>query len=865
MTESSELWRQAKDIVADALDLAPAQLEAWIAQRCGENAALLQEVRSLLAFARDTAAFIDAPARLDVDAIHAASGSADAWAGQTLGAWRLGREIGRGGMGVVYLAQRADGAYQQSAAVKLLRASTLDARSVARMQRERQTLAQLTHPNIARLLDGGSAADGTPYLVLEFVEGLPINQFCEQKALPATSCIALMLDVCAAVQSAHQRLVIHRDIKPTNVLVTQDGVPKLLDFGVARLLESHDGAGADHDHTHGALLFTPRFASPEQVRGLPVSVATDVYGLGLLLYELLAGDSPYQRLSSKSATDVATSAAAAMQAVMNDALRNPAEVARTHRPQNATLLTGDLGTILLKACAKDANQRYATVEALSEDLRRFLQQRPITARAPTWTYVATQFVRRHRWGVALGALAVVAVVAGFAGTVVQKNRAEAEQAKAEARYQQVRNLASRMLTDYNDAIAKLPGSTELRQRMTSDAVKHLDELAREVPNDPSLALQMAEAYRKLGTVSYSENRASLGQGKLLDESLKKSEALLAEASGHQAAGADRELQLQWGETHRALARRARTQGDYDKAQQLWEEVVARFEALTKDAPREEQYRFQTLDSYYSLAALANVYQRRSAQAYLEGARRGLEGWQALSPAAEEKDYMALRALRADYQQAQFERKLPEAIAFISQEVLLHEKRVRASPENAAWIREFAMALKTKAGMQMVGGKFADALGAQEQALALMQPLMKADADDVQAKTEVLWLLRDRGISLANLERRQEAMGEFDKAFALCAPMTDTDQTTLMVVRLCVNAAWWTTRSRLRFDRAEEAKISAQRILSIRDKFPKLFESKLEQLWLKNAEEALAGLPLSAPNTDAPITRPTAPAASAPGR
>lgn len=623
MNEKNALWRKAKEIVADALELAPAQRDALLAQRCGDDQALLREVQSLLSHARDDTSIIDTSAKLVSETLSSESAAESAWIGQTLGAWRLEREIGHGGMGIVYLAQRADGAYRQSAAVKLLRGSASDARSVARMQRERQTLAQLTHPHIARLLDGGSAADGTPYLVMEYVEGQAIDQYCQQHDLAPAAIIALMVSVCGAVQSAHQRLVIHRDLKPTNVLVTQDGVAKLLDFGVARLLEPQ--GGGDIEQTHGALLFTPRYASPEQVRGLPVSVATDVYGLGLLLYELLAGESPYERLSSKS-TNAAMGIAAAMQAVMSDALRKPSQVARLHRPANAELLLGDLDTILLKACAKDANERYPTVAALSADLTRYLQNCPITARAPTWAYVAGKFARRHALGVGLGTLAVAAVMAGFAGTVLQKNRAEAEHVKAEARYQQVRDLASRMVTDYNEAIAKLPGGTELRRRMTGDAIRYLDELARGVPEDPSLALQTAQAYRTLGGAGFSETAANLGQGKLSDESLRKSAALLAGVAAQQDAKVvNRELELEWSETHRAMARRHRAQGEYDKAQQFWEEVIARFEALSKAAPREQQYRFQTLDSYFSLAGLAIAYQRRSGQDYIASARQQMAG------------------------------------------------------------------------------------------------------------------------------------------------------------------------------------------------------------------------------------------------
>lgn len=489
-------WQRAKAIIADALDIAPEARADWLLVALVDVPHLRETVESLLAEATGESdgdsgsdAFLSRP----VSATFALTPSLPS-PGTLIGAWRVVREIGRGGMGVIFLAERADGAYQQKVALKLLRST--QNRDAARMARERQTLASVQHPNIARLIDGGDTPEGIPYLVLEYVEGETIDAWCESQALSVTARVALVEKVAAAVQSAHQQLVVHRDIKPSNVVVGIDGEPKLLDFGIARLLESRDAGVTTQD---GGLLFTPRYASPEQVNGLPVTVATDVYGLGALLYMLLANAGPYPRLTSTDATNVA----AVMRIVAEDPLAPASEMAAQSRPAFAEELKGDLDLILAKACARDVAMRYATVAALAADLSRWRAGNPISARAPTLAYTARKFVGRHKAGTVLACIALVAIGVGALGTWVQKREAERQYAKS-------RQIINTFIFKYYDALAPLSQTLSIRKDLVNDGLKYLDEL-KVADNDFSGQLERGVGYLKLGNSLFNgRNLAHLG-------------------------------------------------------------------------------------------------------------------------------------------------------------------------------------------------------------------------------------------------------------------------------------------------------------------------------------------------------------------
>ncbi|HMS01867.1 MAG TPA: serine/threonine-protein kinase, partial [Gemmatimonadaceae bacterium] len=380
-------WHRIEALFHGALAQPEAAREAWLdAQE--EDAALRAEVQRLLA----ADAQLEQAPLLDA-AVQAAA--RDLVASETprpldtrLGPWRLLHELGRGGMGVVWLAERADGAYDARVAIKQLRSTLASDDLMRRFRTERQILADLDHPNIARLVDGGTAPDGTPYLAMEYVPGATITAWADAQALDLTARLQLFLRVCDGVAYAHRALVVHRDLKPSNILVTPDGVPKLVDFGIAKLLDATSA-----DDTADLRPMTPAYASPEQVRGERLTVATDVFSLGVVLYELLTGAQPFREAgddASSARQRILTTEPPLPSRIVSGEARVPS------RRVDAAQLVGDLDTIVQTALRKDPGERYASVERLADDLRRHLDGRPLLARpAPPW-YVLRKFVGRHR-------------------------------------------------------------------------------------------------------------------------------------------------------------------------------------------------------------------------------------------------------------------------------------------------------------------------------------------------------------------------------------------------------------------------------------------------------------------------------------
>lgn len=349
------------------------------------------------------------------------------FSGRVIGSYRLLRRLSRGGMGDVYRAERADGAYEAAVAVKLLRAGVDAETLAARFRRERQILARLDHPHIARLLDGGSSVEGVPYLVMELVDGEPLVAFAERRDLDLAACLELFVTVCNAVAYAHRNLVVHRDLKPVNILVTADGTVKLLDFGISKLLE--DGEETDALTRTGLLPMTPAYAAPEQVLGEPVTTATDVYVLGVVLYELLTGGRPHER-DTRPWTTLAGAVETETTVRPSEVLRRRGGAPRIQRAARA--LRGDLDTIVLTALQRQPDRRYPTADALAEDLVRYRDGQPIRARPDTAGYRLGKFLQRHRLGVVAAALVLLALTAGLAAALWQAREARAEARRAAA-------------------------------------------------------------------------------------------------------------------------------------------------------------------------------------------------------------------------------------------------------------------------------------------------------------------------------------------------------------------------------------------------------------------------------------------------
>ncbi|HEY9442190.1 MAG TPA: serine/threonine-protein kinase [Gemmatimonadales bacterium] len=515
----SDRFQRCEELFHAALALEGAAREAFLEEACATDRGLRAEVERLLSAHARAGDFIGSPAV----APPATWAGAEEWAGRRIGPYSIVRELGRGGMGAVYLAERADGQYQHRVALKLIKRGMDTEQVLTRFRSERQILASLDHPNIARLLDGGSTDQGLPFFAMEYIDGEPIDTYAGRAGLSVEDRLRLFLQVCGAVAYAHQNLVIHRDIKPLNILVTSEGTPKLLDFGIAKVL--HPG-GEETSTVTSMRLLTPEYASPEQVEGRHATTVSDVYALGVVLYELLTGRSPY-RLRSRTPQEV-------VEAVRTTDPERPSQAGDDEKVRRR--LRGDLDTILLTALRKEPARRYQSVEQFGADVRRHLEGMPVLARPDTFGYRAGKFVRRHRVPVAAGSLVVLALVAGTVATAYQAHQARVAQARAERRFADVRKLAHTVLFDYHDAIKDLRGARPVRERLVHDALGYLDGLAREAEDDPTLQRELAAAYRRVGDLQVSDPSGgdTEGASRSYAKALAISEALLRADSSPQA-------------------------------------------------------------------------------------------------------------------------------------------------------------------------------------------------------------------------------------------------------------------------------------------------------------------------------------------
>jgi serine/threonine-protein kinase len=531
-----ELFRRARACFEELVDLPEAERTARLAALADGEPQLAAAVADLLAVDAHASGFLEQPAMPSaVKAWLAATTEETVTLGQEIGPYRTVGLLGRGGMGEVYLAERADGQFEQRVALKVLRRGMDSDEILRRFLRERQLLARLEHPNIARLLDGGRAPDGRPFIVMECVEGEPITQWCAARGSPVEERLRLAVTCCEAVEVAHRNLIVHRDLKPSNILVNADGQVKLLDFGIAKLL------GEDGEETlltrAGVHVLTPAYAAPEQILGGPITTATDVYALGVVLYELLTGALPHDRrattaaeLSAKvSRETVERPSAAARKAMESEAGGDDRESRRLARR-----LSGDLDTIVLKALHRDPARRYASAAALADDLRRHLDGKPVSARPDTVGYRAAKFVERHRVGVAAAALIVLSLVAGLATALWQAKAARAQARRAEEAQRFLANvfleadpdrskgaqLTARDLLDRG--AARVDGELANEPRLRAEMLTLLGNVYQQLALYPeaqkvfekALALrkrlytdsdpELAEAYRRLGTVLHKQ-------------------------------------------------------------------------------------------------------------------------------------------------------------------------------------------------------------------------------------------------------------------------------------------------------------------------------------------------------------------------
>ncbi len=554
-----ERWAQIRQIFDGALERKQQDREAYLRVMCAGDEHLLREVESLMASHQESEDFLSTPAA-DLNFLALDVSSAAVPRVPRVGPYQLEKRIGRGGMGSVWLASRTDQAYQKKVAVKMVKRGMDSAEILRRFRMERQVLARLEHPNIARLIDGGSTADGLPYLVMEYIEGTPIDQYCETLQSTVSERLNLFRSVCAAVQYAHSNLVVHRDIKAGNILVTAEGVPKLLDFGIAKLMDTDLSPSMAADTRPEMRPMTLEYASPEQVRGEPITTASDVYSLGVLLYRLLTGRFPFAGADMRSRM-------AMQQAICEKEPPRPSsvvlsggdssipqatqkiEVAQEESRDKARRrlqrkLAGDLDVIIVKALRKDPARRYVSAEQFSEDVRRYLEGKPVKARGDSLGYRAMKFVQRNRAAVAATGIVLALLLASVAWLGLTARRAQRQVAAARERelalepaliraYDRLGDLyqasdASHASAEYRQAVETArefllahPERIELRRDLAwaemnlgdlepreapplyADAVAQFEQFAKSNPSDAALQKDLMLAVRRLGFVQYS--------------------------------------------------------------------------------------------------------------------------------------------------------------------------------------------------------------------------------------------------------------------------------------------------------------------------------------------------------------------------
>jgi len=582
-TDDPVTWARIEAIFREALELEGDARRRFIDRRCAGDAALRAEVSALLDADAEAGSFLAEPAAVFAAGIPTedplepprASGSPETpVVGRRIGAYEITREIGRGGMGTVYLAARADGQFQQDVALKVLKRG-MDSEDVQRrFLQERQILAWLKHPNIASLLDGGVEADGTLYFVMEYVAGVPLTRYCDERRFSIRDRLRLFREVCAGVQHAHVNLVVHRDLKPANVLVTHEGRVKLLDFGVAKLLETSDDGQLTRLESR---VLTPQYAAPEQVLGGAITVATDVYALGIVLYELLTGRPPYvvpaglgaERVILDEDPSLPSTVATKPDARDRNGSIGPEAIAAARSLSAGDLqksLRGDLDNIVLKALRKSPAERYPSVEAFARDIEAYETDRPVLARPQSASYRARKFVRRHRVGVAAATFVLVTMLAGFAGVIWQARETAKEARKADASKQFLASLFE--IADPSESGGR---SITTRQLLDRGAARIETELASEPDVKAEVMATIGWMYYKLG--AYDEARD-----------------LLERATAHHRGRGDEE----YPRVLAALATVHQAVGEYDVAERCFRESLEKTKDLRGEEHLDVAYRMNDL-------------------------------------------------------------------------------------------------------------------------------------------------------------------------------------------------------------------------------------------------------------------------------
>jgi eukaryotic-like serine/threonine-protein kinase len=707
-------WQRVKDVLCAALEQDPQSREYWLQHACAGDESLHREVHSLIVAYDGPPGFLDVPA---IEHAHLASPAPADWIGRIVGRYRILEEIGRGGMSAVFRASRLEEQFEHEVAIKLLHRSHDPDVLMRRFRAERQMLARLSHPNIAHLLDGASTGDGVPYLIMEYVRGEPVDAYCERRRLSLVARLRLFRTLCDAVHHVHRHLMVHGDIKCSNVLVNEDGIVKLLDFGIARLLDAENGS-AWHAHTC-TIALTPESASPEQIRGEPLTTASDVYSLGILLHRLLSGQPAYE-------TDSDAYYELTRHICEHPPRRPSLALKGTTAPYSPAQLRGDLDNIVLKALHKDPERRYGSVEQLSQDVAWYLGGFPIAAAPESRSYRLRKFVGRNRALATAGSLLAISLVVGIVATSWQAHRADLERQRAQRHFDDVRTLAQTFMLDVHDSITPLPGTLPVRGKIIGHSLRYLDALAQENAADPQVRRDLARAYERVGDM----------QSDFLASNLQNNEAAII---------------------------------SYRKALDLRE-------SLRTHEPGDDGLLRERLQQILRVAQIS-----QSNRAMDDAARYSLEAVEVArmlmrkaNPSAEDIRLSATTGVVRGTIQA-MTGSLAEGLEAIGGSIRMYEQQIRNGDTRVKVRRNLATAYGRRGNLAAkIGGRYDTAYDAQMQALRIYESLLLENPRDNELRKEAAFALMDAGEAAARTGRSQEGLDKRQQAVDRLRSLTESD-------------------------------------------------------------------------------------------
>ncbi len=706
-------WEEVQAVYSEVAEADATLRRRLLDERCAGRPDLRAEVESLLTSSDEAGSFLEVAGR-------------DRFVGQTIAGFTLTEQIGQGGMGAVYAAKRASGEFDQRVAVKLVDLPVRHEEGLRRFRAERQFLAALNHPHIVTFLDGGITPEGQAYLVMEFVEGVPITRYCADRTLSLEDRLRLFQRVCSAVQHAHQHAIVHRDLKPGNILVTDAGAPKMLDFGVAKLLDT-DQALPDATTGSPFRALTPNYASPEQLRGLPVTTAADIYALGVLLFEILAGARPYDT-GGKPYDEV-------LKLVVEGGRRRPSESAShgTALPYAAGSLKGDLDAIVMKAMSVEPERRYASAGELADDVGRYLAAVPVVAREPSFGYLVAHLARRHRAAVIAGGISAAALVIALGISLYQTHIARTERRRAEQRFGDARQLASAVIFGIHDEILKLPGSTAVRQKIVAEALAYLERLSSDPAGDDAFRIELARAYYRVGSIQGSPVMANLGDRKGAQASFEKAIAILQPIASDPSRPVEAAYWL--ADIQLSLASVVGSLGNGDEAKRLVHAGTASAEALMRRPDPEGRARRLLGRAYFDQAMILPPADRVDAWQKAGAIYDAMLAEKPADPIAQRNVALVAKYLGSTYEVRQ---EYALALTHHRKALAMDEQRLAANPSHRTTQFDVAIDYSNVAFNAWQTGQLADAAAGYERSVEIRRRLALEDPKDELAQSRLAY-------------------------------------------------------------------------------------------------------------------------------